>query len=290
MDTFRISPGANGFTGQPTQQCNGRLHFFGTGSASLSGRSVQCDCGKRRDLSGILNNSMVPSADGQSRTTLSAKLSNDGTPYLCKGLRPWLGEKDGQGCGLSLFGTLRGATNVYFPIVRSSIYLPLQEQGIPAELTSILDEDRVRINLETIKRFMPDATPEVLREELKTSFLGIFDKFLDEDVDRGIREIELGETAQLRIELLGDEPETSFRRAEYEVLTAELNHEELVVKPADISRYEAPVSEYFSKVQLIKTLRETRVFTGFSRLNSRESLSQGRAVITALEKPELPRH
>jgi hypothetical protein len=254
--------------------CNGRLRFFGMGSATLGGRYVKCECGKQRDLSGILNNSMVPRKEGEPLTFLSAKLSADGTPYRCTGLRPWLGEKAGQGCGSPLFGTLRGATNVYFPIVRSSIYLPLQDQGTPAELTSILEEEKVRTNLATIKRLTPDVTPELLREELKISFPGIFDKFPDEDVDRGIREIELGETANVGIEFEGDEPETSFRRAEYEVLSTGLNHEELVVKPVDIARYEAPISKYFSKVQLIKTLRETRVFTGFSRLNSQESLSR----------------
>ena len=274
---------------QPTCKDH-RLHVHGTGGATLSGRHVVCDCGKKRSLAGILGSSSTPtdSDEPKLRTSfLSENLSRDGKQHLCKGLRPWLGDKEGEGCGLPLFGTLRGATNVYFPIVRSSIYVPLQEEGASATLASIFEEDVVRSNLATIKRYNHNAEVGVLREELKISLPGMFvGKFPDEEIDRALLELGMSTTEDIRDEIEGDGSETSFRRAEYRILRDQFDNRELIVEPADIAEYSSPISSYFSKVQLVKTLRETRVFTGFSRLNSKESLPREERVSQLWRNPE----
>lgn len=257
--------------------CGGRLHFYGTGGASLSARHVQCECGKSRDLSGIVGSSNVYSdsaLEGSPRLThLSKRLSADGEAYLCRGIHPWLGESEGRGCGEALFGTLRGATNVYFPIVRSSIYLPLKNESASSQLSALLDREDVRVVFTTIKRLQPKATVSAIRDELKQSLPNLLDmKFSDEEIDRTLEVLERGETSVTSDIVEGDQPETSFRRAEHKILRDILDTDDLKVEPVSPDRYVNPVSKYFSGVQLVQTLRETRVFTGFSRLRSVEGM------------------
>ncbi|MDW8208816.1 MAG: DUF1998 domain-containing protein [Chloroherpetonaceae bacterium] len=81
----------------------------GGASASLGGIRIECTCGQKRTLSGSF-----------------AEDALEKSGILCRGERPWLGDTDGDvsRCGLPLRAVQRGASNVYFPYVVSSIYLP----------------------------------------------------------------------------------------------------------------------------------------------------------------------
>lgn len=271
--------------------CDGRLHFYGTGGATLSARHVKCDCGKNRDLSGIVGRVADPSdsnsEESRPLTHLSAHLSADGEPHLCRGTHPWLGENEGRGCGEGLYGTLRGATNVYFPIVKSSIYLPLKGESAPSKLSALLDREDVRAVLGTIKRLQPNAALHETRYELRQSLPNLLDaKFTDEEIERALEVFELGATSSTSDTVAGDLPETSFRRAEHKVLRETLDTEDLKVHPVSPAQYEESISRYFSRVQLVKTLRETRVFTGFSRLRSIEGFSREERITQLWKHPQ----
>src|SRR5581483_10697561 len=63
----------------------------------------------------------------------------------CHGMRPWLGEdEDSPTPGCSGNGHLRvlqrGASNVYFPHVVSSIYLPLWAEEVSGEVAALLEQ------------------------------------------------------------------------------------------------------------------------------------------------------
>src|SRR5262249_33245775 len=99
--------------------CQGDLRLTGGGRASLAGMQVHCHCGARRSLANITQ-ADPPPAD---RSFVTNHLSKD-EEYRCGGARPWIGEENGAGCGRALRGSLRGATNVYYALIRSSIFLP----------------------------------------------------------------------------------------------------------------------------------------------------------------------
>lgn len=93
------------------------LIFSAKGIAELGKQSVKCACGKSRSLS--RTNEL--SDDGS--TYLSAKLSANGEPFLCRGSKPWL-HIDESKCGQPLRMVLRNQSNLYFASTVSSILIP----------------------------------------------------------------------------------------------------------------------------------------------------------------------
>src|SRR5436309_9262676 len=100
--------------GQPgADSCRLRL-LAGRSSAGLTGIKITCTCGQSRSLGGIFD-------FNEQKGGALHRMGCD-----CVGLRPWLGEwEKPPGCGEFLQVVQRGASNVYFPQVVSSIYLPL---------------------------------------------------------------------------------------------------------------------------------------------------------------------
>lgn len=93
------------------------LSFSAKGIAELGKQSVKCACGKSRSLS--RTNEL---SDGAS-TYLSAKLSANGEPFLCRGSKPWLHIEESK-CGKPLRMILRNQSNLYFASTVSSILVP----------------------------------------------------------------------------------------------------------------------------------------------------------------------
>jgi hypothetical protein len=84
-------------------------------SADPADTSVVCGCGKRLSL----QEAFIPGRLGK-----------------CRGERPWLLDKDPDGCDLNLKLLTRTATNTYFPQVLTIISLPSEED----ELTKLVAE------------------------------------------------------------------------------------------------------------------------------------------------------
>ena len=91
----------------------------GRSSASLSGIKVACSCGKSETMAGSFN------FDSETGGALH-KIG-----YDCSESTPWLGRGGGRAgtCGEYLRVVQRGASNVYFPLTVSSIYLPSLGRG-----------------------------------------------------------------------------------------------------------------------------------------------------------------
>ena len=63
-----------------------------------------------------------------------------------------------------------------------------------------------------------------------------------------------------------DERRSKTRRAEHHALRNVRREAELRVRPVDLSRYDAEIAHFFSRITLVEKLRETRAFAGFSRV------------------------
>src|SRR5262249_38445272 len=64
----------------------------------------------------------------------------------------------------------------------------------------------------------------------------------------------------------GDDYQTAFLRAEFEVLRTPRREPQLMIDTADMSNYGPVVTRHFSRVMLVHKLRETRALAGFTRL------------------------
>ncbi len=179
----------------------------------------------------------------------------------CSGSMPWLGKTDGTAgeCGEFLRVVQRGASNVYFPLTVSSIYLPLWGEDTSRNINKILDNPKVwdtlvagldegryvqKVRCETVAA-MSQVDPEELREAAQRKLDG---------------------TATLDGTRLRSEEE--YRRQEYEAFQTGRGGDttDLMVEVRDPAPYGRNLADYFARVCLVRKLRETRVLVGFSRL------------------------
>lgn len=238
---------------EPT--CQQQLYLYATGGATLAAQKVKCDCGAERNLAGITT------AHGDT-TELSSGLVGRGDDFLCEGALPWLGSEDAAGCGRPLRGSLRSASNLYFGLVRSAIYLPRSTSLVPAELMKRLESPP----LSTLVQLLVDAGSPPTVEQLRLQYPALLAEFEDAEVTAGIRTVvDAGPPGE------GEEDERpvdehDLRRPEFETLRKSLVHPDLTVRGADLASYQGWLGRYFERVTLVDKLRETRVFAGFNRI------------------------
>lgn len=226
----------------------------GRSSASLSGIKLECDCGKSESMADVFN------FDSNTGGSLH-RIGHD-----CSGNMPWVGRT--EACGQYLRVVQRGASNIYFPLTLSSIYLPLWGEDGSRSINKILDRPNV---WDALTAGLDDGKfIQRVRCEMVASSNHV-------DVD------ELMEAAQRKLD--GTESVVSavshsqeeFRRQEYEALRAGRggNSTDLLVDIKDVGLYGSELASSLSGICLVRKLRETRVLVGFSRLLPVEDPASG---------------
>lgn len=240
--------------------CSQPMRLIATGGASLAAQKVVCDCGKGRSLANIT----FASPDG-TRTELSDNLDEQGVPYFCKGKRPWLGIEEGEGCARPLRGSLRSASNVYFADVRSAIYLPRGNNSAPSELVTLLEEMPLSYLVNLISGMGQRPTAQMLRNQHSQLLVS----YTDAQIDSAISIVLASESERSNSDdenLDSEDPETAFKRAEFEALRSPRSEDQLLIRASDLNDYGEIVRQFFSRVMLVSKLRETRALAGFSRV------------------------
>ena len=153
----------------------------------------------------------------------------------------------------------RGASNVYFPLTVSSIYLPLWGEDTSQNINKILEDPKVWDKL--IAGLDDGMYIQAARCEIVASIYQVEPDDLREAAQR-----KLDGTATLDATRLRSEEE--FRRQEYEAFRTGRGGDttDLMVDVRDPAPYGPDLAEVFDSVCLVKKLRETRVLVGFSRL------------------------
>lgn len=238
--------------------CQSPLRLIATGGASLAAQKIKCDCGAERNLSSI-----TEASSDRNETFLSRNLDNSGTPFLCRGKRPWLGFEDGQPCERPLRGSLRSASNVYFADVRSAIYLPRGTSAAPSELVVLLEGPP----LSTLLNLLAGTGIEIKPEHLRGQQSQLLQAYTDAEIATAINIILTGKKEVMEDQAaLDEDQQTSLRRAEFNVLRSSRNDSQLLIKAAPLETYDKKIIRYFSRLMLVEKLRETRVLAGFARI------------------------
>lgn len=237
--------------------CNGnKLYFKDMGGTGLGALRVECkECGKGESLLGITR------ANSPEDTHLSNHLSETGEVYLCRGEKPWLYNSRDVGCSRPLRASLRSASNLYFPIIRSAIHIPTF--GIPKKLQQLFERGSALTSV-------LDLTPDVSVDKLKDhpSFYEL-KEFSNDDIAKAIQayisEKQKHTDIQTKNKKLS-EIQQELRMEEYGVISNTLNAEDLKVKRVAASVYTGIIQENFEAICLVEKLRETRALTGFTRV------------------------
>lgn len=251
-------------------KCNGNLRLLSTGSATLAGQKVKCkDCGKERTLSGITSGT-----DGS--TTLSRTLS-DAEEYLCRGTKPWLGPENQENCNSQVKGSLRSASNLYYAKILSSIYLPKTQNADLQQIEDLLQTSPI-CTLISLLRDAGQNQPEIIARGIRNQHPQLVKQFNDKDIAFVLTKLsEPDSTNQSDTTKAIEDATLSFREAEYSALQIERDDNLLKIQRGKVEEYDQDVIKYFSKVMLVSKLRETRAFTGFTRIfpeNDRDQLQR----------------
>lgn len=222
----------------------------GRSSGSLSGIELSCSCGAHKTMAGAFNEKSL------------SKICT------CSGGRPWLGEEAERSntshCGDDLIVVQKGASNVYFSQVRSSIYLPQWEKSVDRRLVEVLENNwgflTTGMENGNFQRMRFELVAERNFAEAKKEF------YTDKLLEAASKRITGADSSST------DDSEEKYRKMEYDAILAEAggeNQDFFVTKNQantyDDSRTSGAISNGFTSIGLLHKLRETRAFVGFSR-------------------------
>jgi hypothetical protein len=207
-----------------------RLKALGR-TSSLGDLVLTCSCGvDDRSLEGAIG---------------AGSLSDFG---LCRGLRPWLGIDAKEACDQIPRVLQRGASNVWYPAVRSSISIPPYSEA----LSKFVDKHWVSLA-------DPQAVNDVLLRNIASSSKG---KFTVEQIE--------DELARRRSEEQDDDDlsEARLRLDEYKALIEGRQEDGLDSDFVCLPR-EVPdeFADLITHVRKVTRLREVRALQGFTRLD-----------------------
>lgn len=221
-------------------------------TSSLADLVLECTCGV-----------LPKSLDGATNPQALAPFGK------CSGARPWLGPEYAQDCAEIPQAVQRGASNVWFPAVRSAISIPPHSEAVAKFVMkhwSFLED--------------PEAVNQKLLENL-ASMPGA--KFTVEDLAAEI-DRQRGEDSGAVID------EDALRRQEFEALLAGFEDDgkssDFVCLPQDL---DADLPPLVTEVRKVTRLREVRAIYGFSRLDgATEQSSDALCSLSHSQKNWLP--
>lgn len=268
-----------------------------SGSGDLGSIFISCSCGKLRSLAGIMNVKKDDESDFVYNSALAKiglskddenefSVANPNTPQInptgqfCKGHKTWLG-LDGVNnpdvCDNHLRVLIRGGSNVHYSNIQSAIYLPRtrtneyiqqvidQYPGGINQLKELYEQQEGGGILKVVLGTLSVVKNNLITiDELFDSIVAEFDDSEEDGEQYDEKDIRWDEYQYI---LEGRESENSDLKA--------------VVKSFDGYKEREYLENYFSKIVLIEKLKETRVFTGFSRIKAdRRSLEESKALLS----------
>jgi hypothetical protein len=226
--------------------------------AALSAQWVSCACGSRRNLQGI-----TTAFPGEDSSVITKTLNKDGSPFVCQGKQPWLGDSKQGHCKRPLQGSLRSATNLHFSVVRRSIYIP-RIRGEEEKTLEIFNDPKVASTVEFFRQLCGDDETIILKGvKKKLSFE--LKHLSDELILQGLRRSKNDDPGATNDDEVRDE--SALRIGEYQVLKENREQAFLSTQLQQLDCYEDWVGKYFSNIVLVYRLKETRAFCGFTRVN-----------------------
>ena len=231
------------------KHCNStELRWTEGRSPDLAAIWISCSsCGSSKSLLGIMNPERL------------------GKVKLCSGNRPWLGEINNNNCGSSLIALQKGASNLYFPLIKTSIYIPAGDSPKDKLLNKIMDDPS---NWDFLKVKGADGLPQKENVAVIASRYAV-------DLNDLIKAVtsRISDESTLSDENRESATESEYRQYEFDFFLSNTNiHEdEIVVENVAIESFDLPFQQLFSTIKKIKKLRETMAFCGFSRINPPES-------------------
>ncbi|WP_207669028.1 DUF1998 domain-containing protein [Clostridium chromiireducens] len=220
----------------------------------LEGLVIECKCGAKASMKGAFNKEAFSDDESVKNKII----------YKCTGNIPWKGKR--EKCTQTPQSIQRGALNIYFAKVVSSIVIP----PYSSEINSLVKQSNKFSSL-----------IEILQDEDYVEMKGK-EKIIDSYVEKIAKDIHQDEKI---VKIILDktfnaengeyiETKEQYRIEEYNALTGDIPPECMDEKDFKIE-IQKNIDAYniygLSKVTLVKKLREVRALVGFSRLKPTEA-------------------
>ena len=229
--------------------CKGKnLKLSSSGNTStLADMWVEClDCGTKRTLSG-------------------ATQPENFEDLHCLGHHPFRPTVKNEKCSHAVIPSQRGASNVFFPVIRSAISIPPWINPI----YNLLDEHYKTI-LELKKYGVLDAEDKIFKDYFS-------EKFTRKEFDDAIKLRETNIKEFVDIKTMEYKAITHFDDPSYQTNKKHFKAEEEINIPEDLK-------DYFSRIINITRLREVMVLLGFTRVEAPDPDADEQKNITYLTK------
>ena len=205
--------------------------------------------------------------EGYSLAEAFSRKDEDSNPFSklknkrgCSGLKPWLGpQQQDSGCKKNPKVVLKSASNVYYPVIVSSIFVPLDVQVFEKDIIDIIDQkDLWKLITQNI------SDNKFLETMADVIMLG---KSFKKDVVIQTIKNHFEKISNLQKETPDEEEPYKYQEYSYILDEKNLNKEnsELKIRKIPIEKY-GNLNKYFSNILLIDSLVETKVQKGFTRV------------------------
>lgn len=226
--------------------CSKNLKLYSTGETSTLGEMwVECECGTKRSMSGATDKSAFSDAG-----------------FHCTGRHPHRPNSRNERCACTeIFPSQRGATNIYFPVIRSAISIPPWTNP----LYLLIDE-----HYHTIVEMKDLGVSDAIDRIYAKYFTGVNRVEFDRAIEN--REKKIKEFVEIK-------------EMEYAAFT---HHSDPTYKK-DIKYFKATeddvpsyLKKYFARIVRIERLREVMVLQGFMRIDPPEPEADSMASMVRL--------
>lgn len=226
---------------------NPKLFFKSTGrDPGMSGYFVMCEnCNSRASV----GNALSTSSNGLS------SINGENYKLKCTGTRPWLDRdsEDVEPCNKQPYGIQTLATNVFFPVISSAIFV-----------TKWVNEAQrmIRQNTETLTNNLESGlTPEFLAEQMiffKQLTESEPEKWSHQNISKEIKRWSKARTKQYQRQTEREVKEDEFGDLES---TIEYDDDEFAISEVDVT----DLSNYITKLKKVSRLTEIKVLRKFTR-------------------------
>lgn len=247
--------------------CRIRRSTGGT-SSSLGGVFYECTCGARRSLIGAMNIGSLASIG-----------------YTCRASMPWFGRDNRWGgtCEAEpekIRVLLRGATNVWFGNIVSSIHIPTDIKNVSRKVLQTVERYYDSFISRKVDDDFDRTFVEIIAEMENVDFELLYNAFLEKyNKDALVEDVEETTT------------EEEYRLTEYQILKESSGSDSVSFHSVNnkISEFDESIHEFFDSISLVHKLKETRALVGFTRLEPRDqSVRAGKKMLSVRKATWLP--
>lgn len=226
------------------KKCDGKLKMYSTGqTSSLGDMVIQCEkCSEKKSLSGI---------------------TSEANKFACTGRHPFKPLMKYEKCSCQMKTVQRGASNVYFPVIKSAISIPPYTDRL-----FVLIDQHYKTLLDLRDYGVPDSEKSVYKKNFTD--VCTFDEFL--------------KALKKKEENIKDY--IAIKESEYKAI---INHNDplnkkspLIFKTEEEDAIFPLLSPYFSRIIKITRIREIMCLKGFTRLDAPDPDSEEQKNIVKL--------